>query len=176
MHCIILFAGLSKSGKTTLAKKLAESLRVPFSSFGDYVRKEAQQRGFTGSAPRQLQELGSEMVKKDIAGFCKGVLEQGGYLVGHGLVIDGIRHMDVLAAIKTLAPEQPVKLIYLESSIADRMKRSSLNARELEEIDSHPVESDRTLLKSAADLVLSTSAESDECFEALLAWTTQICN
>jgi len=175
MHCIILFAGLSKSGKTTLAKKLAESLRMPFSSFGDYVRKEAQHRGFTDSASRQLQELGLEMVKKDIEGFCKGVLEEGGYLVGRGLIIDGIRHMDALAAIKTLAPGQPVKLVYLESSMADRMKRSSLSARELQEIDSHPVESDRILLKSAADLVLSTSAETDECFEALLTWTTQNC-
>jgi cytidylate kinase len=176
MHCILLFAGPSKSGKTTLAKRLAESLAVPFSSFGDYVRKEAQRRGFTGSSSRELQELGSEMVEKDVKSFCEAVLEGGGYVVGHGLVIDGIRHMEAFATIQTLVPKQSVKLIYLESSLADRMKRSSLSARELREIDSHPVEADRTLLKSAADLVLSTSAESDECFETLLTWATQHCN
>ncbi len=176
MHCIILFGGPSKSGKTTLAKRLAESLHVPFSSFGDYVRKEAQRRGSTTTSSKQLQELGFEMAKKDMKSFCKAVLEEGGYVVGNGLIIDGIRHMGALAAIKTLAPKQSVKLVYLESSIADRMKRSSLSAAELHEVDSHPVESDRALLKSAADLVLSTSAESDECFEGLLKWTTQQCN
>ncbi len=176
MHCIILFAGPSKSGKTTLAKRLAESLRVPFSSFGDYVRKEAQRRGLTTTSSKQLQELGFEMAKKDMKSFCKALLEEGGYVVGNGLIIDGIRHMGALAAIKTLTPKQSVKLVYLESSIADRIKRSSLSAGELHEVDSHPVESDRALLKSAADLVLSTSAESDECFEALLKWTAQQCN
>lgn len=175
MDCIIALAGPSKSGKTTLAKRLAASLRVPFSSFGDHVRKEARRRGFSSAPSHQLQELGLEMVKTNIEGFCKAVLEEGGSAAGHGLILDGIRHMDALAAIKTLAPQQQVKLVYLESSVADRMERSSFSARELEEIDSHPVESDRVLLKSAADLVLNSSPNSDECFEALLAWVRQQC-
>jgi cytidylate kinase len=175
MDCILALAGPTKSGKTALGKRLAASFGVPFASFGDHVRKEAQRRGIMNASPQQLQNLGSEMVE-DMKGLCKAVLQEGGFVAGHGVIVDGIRHINALAAIKTLVPEQSVKLVYLESSLPDRIKRSSLSARELQQIDSHPVESDGALLKSAADLVLTTSAASDECFEALLTWAMQHCN
>jgi hypothetical protein len=175
MDCIIALAGPPKSGKTTLGKKLAASLRVPFTSFGDYVRKEAKRRGIANASPRQLQDLGSELVERDMMSFCKAVLKDGGFIPGRGLIIDGIRHIDALATIKKLAPKQSVKLVYLESPTAQRLERGSLTAGELQEIDSHPVEADADLLKSVADLVLSTASHSDECFEVLRGWAMQHC-
>lgn len=176
MPCIIALAGLTKSGKTTLGRRLAAAISVPLASFGDQVRKEAAARGLKDVSHKQLQVLGSELVKHDTKRFCQAVLEGAGFHPGHGLVLDGIRHMNVLAMIKSLANSQTVKLVYLESSANERLRRTSLGAAELLEIDSHPVEADAPLLKSTADLVLDTSSDLDNSFQTLLQWTLQECN
>jgi cytidylate kinase len=174
MVCIIALSGRSKVGKTTLGKMLATALEVPFASFGDYIRKEAYRLGLENLSSRRLQDLGTETVARDIKGFCKAVLQEAGFVAGRGLVLDGIRHMAALKAIEEVA-RQPVKLIYLDSSLADRMKRSGLTARKLQEIDSHSVEHDQSLLKSAADIVITTSADVHACFQTLQDWTIQFC-
>ena len=176
MRTIVAFAGLKKSGKTTLAKRLAASLAVPFASFGDQVRKEALRNGMRTASHEELQELGAQLVKTNATRFCQAVLDDAGFRPGHGLVLDGIRHVEVLALIKTLVGDQPVRLVYLESSLPDREQRSSLGAPELASIDSHTVERDAPLLKSTADLVLDTSADRELSYARLLEWTLQECN
>jgi len=175
MQSIIALAGPTKSGKTTLARRLAASLAVPYGSFGDQVRKEAIRRGLNAHSQGDLQTLGAEMVEKDAKAFCKAVLSDAGYHSGHGLVLDGVRHVRVLKVIKSLAGDQTVELVYLDSSALDRAKRSSLNARELEDIDSHMVEQDAPKLKSIASLVLDTSKNDESAFKVLLEWALREC-
>jgi hypothetical protein len=175
MQCIIALAGPTKSGKTTLAKRLATSLAVPYGSFGDQVRKEALRRGLTECSKAQLQVLRCEMVQTDTRSFCQAVLNDAGYSSEHGLVLDGIRHVDVLAMIRVLVGDQPVELVYLDSSAAGRAKGSLEETQRLQEIDSHPVERDAPKLKSVADLVLDTSEDADRAFETLLEWVKQRC-
>jgi len=175
MDCIIALAGPSKAGKTTLGKMLATSFGVPFASFGDHLRNEARRIGLENASPQRLQNLGMEKIAKDTKGFCKAVLEEGGFVAGRGIVLDGIRHMAALRAIESLAPEQSVKLVYLDSSLVDRMKRSLLTANEIQEIDSHSVELDQSLLKSSADIVINTSADVHTCFQTLQSWTSRYC-
>lgn len=168
--CIIALCGPSKSGKTTLGKKLARALCFPFVSFGDCVRKEANRRGIKSPSPKQLQDLGSELVATDLCSFCRSVVEDGGFVVGGGLVIDGVRHVSALSALRDLIPRQPFKLVYIVASLDERVRRSSLDAQELTKLDSHPVESELHQLKSKADLVLDSSSPHQDSFSALLNW------
>src|SRR5579863_6121642 len=122
MNCIFAFAGPSKSGKTTLGRRLATELDLPFASFGDYVRKEAHRNGLSNPSSEDLQVTGQLLAKNDMPAFCKAVLEEGGFVVGQGLVVDGVRHLSALSTLKVLIPQQPVKLVYLESSVSERVK------------------------------------------------------
>jgi len=175
MRCIIALAGPSKSGKTTLAKKLAVELGVVVASFGDQVRKEAFRKGLSDPSTRELQMVGAELLETDVVGFCQAALKDAGFSPSHGLVVDGIRHVVALSAIKVLVGEQPVKLVYLESSLAKRQKLSLLTAHQLKEIDTHPVENDAEKLRAIADLVLDTTDEIDKCFAILLQWVMGRC-
>ena len=111
------------------------------------------------------------MVQKDAKGFCEAVFSDAGYRSGHGLVLDGVRHVRVLNLIKSLVGDQTVELVYLDSSALDRAKRTSTNARDLEDIDSHMVEQDAPKLKSIASLVLDTSNDDESAFEDFSSWS-----
>jgi len=175
MDCIFAFGGPSRSGKTTLGRRLAKELGLPFASFGDYVRKEANRNGLSNPSPEQLQATGQQLATTDMCGFCKAVLEEGVFVVGQGLVLDGVRHLSALSTLKALIPQQPLKLVYLESSVTERIKRSSLNPGQLLRLDSHSVESDAGAIRNAADLVLNTSGSIDDCFAHLRSWALQPC-
>jgi adenylate kinase family enzyme len=173
MDCIFAFGGPSKSGKTTLGRRLAKELGLPFASFGDYVRKEANRNGLSDPSSEQLQATGQLLARTDMCGFCKAVLEEAGFVVGQGLVVDGVRHLSALSTLKVLIPQQRVKLVYLESSVAERVKRSSLNPHQLQRLDSHSVESEAVVIRKVADLVLDTSGSVDDCFSRLRSWALE---
>jgi hypothetical protein len=110
-----------------------------------------------------------------VSGFCAAVLEDGGFVPGRGLVLDGIRHLSVLAALRTLIPKQPLRVVYFETSTDDRARRSSLSRIQLERIDSHTLESENSAIRDVADLVLKTSDTVDDCFSRLCDWATKQC-
>jgi len=154
---------------------LAKELGLPFASFGDYVRKEATRNGLNNASSEQLQATGLSLAKTDMNGFCKAVLEEGGFIPGQGLVVDGIRHLTALSTLRALIPQQPVRLVYLETSVAERVKRSSLSPDKLRKLDSHSVESETVAIRNVADYVLNTSGSVDDCFSRLRSWALQQC-
>lgn len=157
MNYIIALCGSSKSGKTTLAERIAIELHCPVASFGAFVRKAAGERGLSSPTRRQLQDIGNQLATEDIQGFCKAVLDDAGFELGSPLVIDGIRHIEAIAAIQKLVPDQALRLVYVETDLPLRAKRSGLTVEEVKSIDSHPVESQRARLRSMANLILHTS-------------------
>jgi cytidylate kinase len=175
MNCIFLFGGPSKSGKTNLGRRLAQDLRLPFASFGDFVRKEAKRKGLREPSREQLQVTGLSLATTDMAAFCRAVLEDGGFVPGRGLVVDGIRHISAVSTLRALIPDQPVKVVFLESSVEDRVGRSSLSRAQLERLDSHAVESETMAIRNIADLVLNTSGSVDDNFSRLRIWVVQQC-
>lgn len=173
-NCIFALGGSSKSGKTSLGRRFAEDLGVRFASFGDYVRKEAVRRGITNASSAELQAVGLSLVTSDLVKFCQSVLTDAGFVPGEGLVIDGVRHLDVVRVLKNLVGEQPLKVIYLDSSLAVRRQRGSLTANDLDTIDSHPVEAETQSVKNIADLVLDTSSLTPaDCLGRLHSWAQQ---
>jgi hypothetical protein len=70
-----------------------------------------------------------------------------------------------------LVARQPFKLVYIESSLSDCRVRGSYSARDLENLDSHPVEAETVTVKNVADLVLDTTLlTAADCQGRLRSW------
>ena len=170
MNPIIAFSGSSQTGKTTLARLLADHLNAKVLIFGDFVRDQAKNLGIENPTREMLQDLGHQMVKSDAQRFCSAALESARHRSGESLVVDGIRHLEILAAIQKLNPEQNVRLVYLSAPLEKRQERTHGN-EDLTQVDSHPVEADTNeKLRAAADLVLDTSGDREQAFRRLLNW------
>jgi dephospho-CoA kinase len=170
-NCIFALGGSRKSGKTTLGRRFAEELGVRFASFGDYVRKETTRRGITNASSAELQAVGLSLVTSDLVKFCQLVLTDAGFVPGERLVIDGVRHLETVRVLKHMFGEQPLKVIYLDSSLPVRCQRGSFTIDDLILIDSHPIEAETQAVKNIADFVLDTSLLTpDDCLGRLRTW------
>jgi len=90
--------------------------------FGDEVRAIATARGlpFTREV---LQPIGEEQVRDRPKEFCEAVLQRGGYQPGEGLVIDGLRHVEVLTLLRTLLAPVQVMHVHILSPEEVRVER-----------------------------------------------------
>lgn len=169
---IIAFSGLPQTGKTTFAKRLANHRHSKFLSFGDFVRHEARNLGIKDPKRSELQDLGQRLVETDVMSFCKKALQYVNFSPGETLVIDGIRHVEALAAIRTLCNGQTIKLIHLYAPIETRKARSAnLEGVNLAGIDAHRVESqtNNEILQSA-DVAIDASGDADQVFQRITDW------
>jgi cytidylate kinase len=172
-NSIIVFGGSSRTGKTTLARRLADLLRCKFVSFGDNVRTEASKRGISSPTRRYLQDLGQELVQTDVLSFCREVLKTVAFSPGEQLVIDGVRHREALQAISDLSGGQSIKLIYLYAPVGTRNARNSVQSSDLDlhSIDAHEVESQtNSQIRDMADLAVDTSGDSAEVLAEIANW------
>ena len=174
MNCVIALCGSSKSGKTTLAKRVAEELHCRVASFGAFVRKDASKKGLTNPTRRQLQDIGNQLATQDIQEFCKAVVDDAGFEPGLPLVIDGIRHIEAIAAIQKLIPGQVLKLVYVEADLPARAKRAGLTVEEMKSVASHPVESQSAKLRSMANLILDTSGSKETSLSEVSNWVLKV--
>ena len=168
MSCIIAFSGLPQTGKTTLARLLARELQCKFVSFGDFVRQEALNRGILNPTRLELQNLGQSLVTENVMDFCRSVLRTGEFSIGEQIVLDGVRHKEVLEIISDISQRQPIKLVLLIASEKTRRNRSLHN---IDSIDSHRVESEvKAQFRSIADLVIDTENDEAESLRRLVDW------
>ena len=170
---LIVFAGASKCGKTTLAKRLAGERHLPLVTFSATVRRRASERYPSSTHDvKQLQDVGAELVKDNPGGFCREVLAQQ-KLKHYGCsVVDGLRHRSLLPVLRALNPDLNLVVIYAEASQATRCTRFTpvLTHAQLQEIDDHPVESQLQELRASADLILSTDRPEDDTFDEMCTW------
>jgi dephospho-CoA kinase len=92
---VVCFSRRIGSGKSSVTQTLANALRWPRASFGDYVRARVADRGGDPSSRKELQNLGQMLVETDPSGFAAAVLQARGYKRGADLLVDGIRHVAI---------------------------------------------------------------------------------
>ncbi|MBI1198710.1 MAG: AAA family ATPase [Phenylobacterium sp.] len=157
---IIALAGAIGSGKSTLANALAAARAARCASFGNYVRHLVGERGLDVNDRTVLQDVGHERVEADARAFLDDTLEWAGHQPTDELVLDGVRHLKILAALQVRAAElnDPTVLVYLGTPVDVRHARVASRGKTLEQIledERHPAEQDLYQgLRNAADLRL----------------------
>jgi cytidylate kinase len=135
---IIAFCGLPGSGRSAIAEATAQDLRCPMVAFGSAVRRSAGDSDIFN-----LQKVGQSMVLADPEGFVTEVLAQN-HEASHHLVLDGLRHVETLLALKRVRPYHATRLFHVKTDITIRqrhlMGKYGISPREVAAIDAHIVE------------------------------------
>jgi adenylate kinase family enzyme len=172
---IVAVAGRTRAGKTTLTQALAETLGWPQTSFSSYVRATATARRLPEDR-RTLQDLGAEMIEgMGARRFVEGALAHARFtLVDAPFLIEGVRHVSTLEALKEVAAPVPARLIYLKVSDEERDRRlaaEGIAPAEGREWETHSTEHDVLhLLESRADLVIDADRPRDYVAKTALEW------
>jgi dephospho-CoA kinase len=142
---VIGFSGRIASGKSAISKALAADMGCRRVSFGDYVRKVAAERGLAPSR-EVLQSLGEELEAADVNRFCRAVIDLAEWQSGSSLVIDGIRHVQVLESLRRLVEPTPLILVFVEADDSLRISRLAERGEgedgRLGSVESHSTEQD----------------------------------
>lgn len=163
---VLGFAAPIEAGKTTLSLAVADRLKAPRVSFGEYLRWLAGERKMPITR-EVLQDLGDELVSRDVHGFCQGVLRRQPWRPGAPLVIDGVRHLEVLKALAEILAPAPEYLIYIKvdrETQAKRLVKDELrHEKPLDVLEQHPTERQvRSVLPDKAALVLDGTRPANE--------------
>lgn len=170
---LICFAGRIGSGKTTLSKAVANNLRWPRASFGDYVRMEALRQGL--NEPRKvLQRIGASLVE-DPNKFCHLVLKQVSWKPGQNLIIDGIRHSKILDSLRKLTDPSEVFLVFVtteEQAIRKRFaEENPFREDDLLSFEAHSTETEvKSSLSAEASLIVDGTRPVNILAREIVAW------
>ncbi|MBE9111942.1 nucleoside monophosphate kinase [Nodosilinea sp. LEGE 07298] len=176
---ILTFSGPIASGKSTISNKLAQTLHWSRVSFGDYVRSVADARQISKTR-EVLQAIGTELVTSDVEGFCKAALQQVNWQHGQPLVIDGVRHIEVLETLQKLVAPMKLHLIFItidDSIQASRLiERGSNELLALQALELDVTEQQvGTYLKNIADFVVNGSRSVEEAAQDITDWLQSQC-
>ena len=164
MKFALVFCGRIAGGKTTTAEYVRSKYGVVGVSFGGYVRHLAKTYGFEETRDN-LQNIG-DLIRAliDERTFLQNTLDLYNIKSDDIVVFDGVRHVETLQAIRSLAS---TVAIYLEASPMVRYERYNsrgnlnLSFSEFMAIDEHHVESDIRNLKLICDEVWDVSKNSE---------------
>lgn len=172
-NTVLAFVGGIASGKSTLSSGVAGALGCPRVSFGDYVRHITQLRGLDASR-ENWQAVGESLVRNELQQFCAAVLAEAPWKPGSALVIDGVRHVDVVGALKSLVSPSSLRLIYVDVDDANRQQRlrdRSPKEQFVNRLDQHSTEVQVGQdLRRLADLVVDGTRSPEELVREITAW------
>lgn len=166
MGTVVAFAGPIGSGKTTLSTRVADLLRWPRVSFGDYIRKIARDNDQDPNDRAVLQKLGQSLVMTDVDRFVSAVLATADWKVGENLIVDGLRHVEVRLVLLTKVPSSAFKLVYLTVDETTRRQRAEvkwdISQPQLIRYDQELTEAQiPKILRAYADLVIDNGLPTD---------------
>jgi dephospho-CoA kinase len=111
------------------------------------------QRG-AGQSREVLQQIGEELISTSLESFTQAVISRVPWQ--QGCVVDGVRHMEVLVAIKQIVSPLPVFLVFIDVPEAVRKQRlrdRGMTDQEIDSADHHEIEAQvRTVISEQADL------------------------
>lgn len=161
------------SGKSTVSAAVAQALGCSRVSFGGYVRSEALRRGRTLDR-ESLQEIGAALIASDAQGFCRDVLSQSDWRAGQPLVVDGVRHVTVVNALRELVSPFDFRLLYIDAPATARLARLSSRGEEADHLghyESHSTEGDVGMaLRQLADRVVDGSKPIESVIDEVVSW------
>lgn len=153
----IFISGGACSGKSTLARALAEKIGCATTSFGDILRRYSVREGLAVDRPT-LQALGAGLIAKlNYDGFLQWIVAHSVELPWDGtFVLEGIRHEKMCEALKAAYPKSV--LIHCdvdrETQVRRMLSRESMMMAKVEEILGHELEQAIEPMKAVADLVV----------------------
>jgi dephospho-CoA kinase len=159
MQCILCFSGNIAAGKSTWSSRIADELNVKKGSFGDYLRKRL------GTNDRDvLKTVGAKLVAESPDDFARSVLEDVGWRPGESMVLEGLRHISVLDALRVVTSPARVLLLFVDASAEDRLQRIRQrgDSSQLKTLDADPTESDVPGLRAIADIVINHDTKVEE--------------
>ena len=173
---VVGFAGAIASGKTTLTVEVARLLNCKRVSFGDQVRAIALERG-KEPLRENLQAIGEQLVASDVENFCRAVLKQKGWKPGQSLVVDGIRHKEVLDTLKAIVAPTKLVLVFIEvnqDTLRARIENRALSHREIDDIQQHSTEVQvKNVLPLVADCILDGHKSVAKLSEEVIDWLSE---
>jgi hypothetical protein len=118
---VVTLSGAIGSRRSDLAIKLADRLGWPRVKFSDYIKAMIRADGGDPENRTQLQSYGQKLVQNRLDEFVDGVLAMAqGWQRGDDLVVDGLRHVEVLLALKQKVV--PSTVLYVNVSV-DPLRR-----------------------------------------------------
>lgn len=170
---VIAFSGKRASGKSTVSAEVAKALDWKWASFGEYLRSVAKHEGVSDST-ETLQELGATLARQPDR-FCREVLSHWGWQAGEPLVIEGVRHKEILNSLRQLVAPLEARLVFLSIDEQERFRRLAQREESSQErmkaIEEHSTERQvKDVLPAEADLNIDTSEEPDLVVQKIIEW------
>jgi cytidylate kinase len=164
---MILIAGPVRSGKSTLAKRLARHFGGMRVGFGDVVRQRTLALGLPGER-RFWQQVGEELVARDPDGLVDAVLAPtaGAALV----VVDGVRHRRVYDLLRAPADGRRVVSVFVDADVSvrrDRLASDGIDREAIGRVLSHSTEAELPWLRESADIVTYGTSDAGQVIVAL---------
>ena len=172
---VLVFSGKIGSGKSTLADRVATALGWKRASCGDFIRAVARSQGLEDQR-EVLQELGAELVARSPGEFCRALLAHFNWHGGEPLVLDGVRHAEVLEALRRVVAPLQVRLVYVETDEAVRRERLRLEeedtpATQFPKLEAHSTEQQvGSRLAAAAQLRVSGTRRPPDVVRDIVDW------
>lgn len=146
-----------------MSRAVADHYAVDRVSFGDAVRTEARRRGL-GDSRATLQDLGEELVGAGWDAFCALVIGQVEWDGRSSLVVDGVRHLAAVDALRRIAAPASFFLAFIDTPWERRAKwlaERGVSGSSAAAADHHRNESELEDLRSQANLVVANNADLD---------------
>lgn len=174
---VLSFAGSIASGKSTLSIEVASSLGWQRVSFGDYVRTVAQRQGL-GESREVLQAVGATLVNQGMEQFCRAVLAQVNWQPRQPLVVDGIRHAEVVSALRRLVAPSKLLLVFVAVNESTRearlIERGLTHQEQWQQFETHSTEAQvQTVLREMANLTVDSTRKIEELVKEIVMWVQQ---
>ncbi|CRL34772.1 MazG-like family protein [Agathobacter rectalis] len=158
---VICISGKIGSGKTTIGKMIANEIGGIHGSVSDFLKAELKKQGITTPTREQLQNFGENYIENGCVEFASQTVKYIGRKKELPFVIDGVRHVNFLNAIKMICWPAPVYEVVLQAN--DDTLQQHIAIRGAEVLDStHRAEGNLEELLVAADIVINIDGKEKE--------------
>jgi cytidylate kinase len=178
MNADFVFAGPLGSGKSQVSREVAARIGAGWTSFGSTLRRIAAERAIPIER-RRLQELGEELVRGAPEALCERVLAEAEPQGTQRIVIDGLRHSEIMPILQQLLRPRRLLCVYIEARETVRAERillrDKISPAEIQTLQSHSTEAQVAVaVRRLADYVVDNSGAIETTVQAVMDWIERL--